>query len=282
MVRKMIVLSPQRPSRELSLVRPVQPPQASLRRSSSKRFVTTQPPAQSQSDEEPSARDRVITRHSDTESSTEPDASDIVVMPGPGGLIITSSDTEALAEFDKMLRMMMETSAMGTAEPTFFYLKYRKAAAAKELLESILSGTSSGGGGGGGGGLIGNVVSEVGGGLIGSLLGGGGGNSVSASGSSLTTGDVIINADPQLNILVIRANAVDLELCEQLLKIIDQPDSIISVRTRGEFAVIPVLSQDADVVASEIKAIFPDRIEGAGGGGGGNRGAPDPREFLLP
>ena len=204
-------------------------------------------------------------------------------MPGPGGLIITSTDTEALAEFDKMLRMMMDPTAMGSAEPTFFYLKYRKAAAAKELLESILSGTSSGGGGGGGGGLIGDMVSEVGGGLIGSLLGGGG-SSVSASGSSLTTGDVIVNADPQLNILVIRANAVDLELCEQLLKIIDQPDSIISVRTRGEFAVIPVATQDADVVASEIKAIFPDRIEGggaAGGGGGGGNRAPDPREFLA-
>ncbi len=75
---------------------------------------------------------------------------------------------------------------------------------------------------------------------------------------------------------------MDLELCEQLLKIIDQPESIISVRTRGEFAVIPVLSQDADTVATEIKALFPDRIEGAGGGGGNaNRGAPDPREFLA-
>ncbi|MCC6508396.1 MAG: hypothetical protein IT423_04770, partial [Pirellulaceae bacterium] len=45
---------------------------------------------------------------------------DIVVMPGPGGLIITSSDTEALAEFDKMLRMMMDSSSLGSAEPTFF------------------------------------------------------------------------------------------------------------------------------------------------------------------
>ncbi len=181
-----------------------------------------------------------------------------------------------------MLRMMMDSSSLGTAEPTFFYLKYRKAAAAKELLESILSGTSSSSGGGGGGGLIGNAISEVGGGLIGSLLGGGG-SSVSASGSSLTTGDVVINADPQLNILVIRANPVDLELCEQLLKIIDQPDSIISVRTRGEFAVIPVITQDADVVAAEIKGIFPDRIEGSGGGGGGGGGnrAPNPQEFWL-
>lgn len=260
-------------------------PKSTLRhRTSSTRFVTTQPPVPSPPDSEPRTRNRDVARSNIDDADAEGEAGDIVVMPGPGGLIITSSDTEALAEFDKMLRMMMDSTTMGSAEPTFFYLKYRKAAAAKELLESILSGTSSGGGGGGGGGLIGDMVSEVGGGLIGSLLGGGG-SSVSASGSSLTTGDVIVNADPQLNILVIRANAIDLELCEQLLKIIDQPDSIISVRTRGEFAVIPVVTQDADVVAAEIKAIFPDRIEGGGaagggGGGGGNR-APDPREFLA-
>lgn len=258
------------------------PKSTSRQRATSTRFVTTQPPT------EPIAEDRSPSESvrndipTDRESAAEAEAGDIVIMPGPGGLIITSSDTAALAEFDKMLRMMMEQS-LGSAEPTFFYLKHRKAAAAKELLESILSGTSSGGGGGGGGGgLIGNVVSEVGGGLIGSLLGSGGGG-VTASGSSLTTGDVIINSDPQLNLLVIRANPMDLELCEQLLKIIDQPDSIIDVRTRGEFAVIPVLSQDAEVIAAEIKGIFPDRIEGAGGaggGGGGNR-APDPREFLA-
>ena len=255
------------------------PPKSTSRlRTSYSRYITTQQTAESPTDDSPSPTDAKSPRAA---VETEGDASDIVIMPGPGGLIITSSDTEALAEFDKLLRMTMDSSALGTAEPTFFYLKYRKAAAAKELLESILSGTSSSGSSGGGGGLIGDMVSEVGGGLIGSLLGGGGG-SVSASGSSLTTGDVIINADPQLNILVIRANPMDLELCEQLLKIIDQPDSIISVRTRGDFAVIPVLSQDADTVAAEIKGIFPDRIESGGGSGGGNANrAPDPREFLA-
>ncbi len=175
-------------------------PKSTMRfRSSRPVYVTTQ---QGQV-EDPSPSETVVRNASGTAEGEE---GDIVIMPGPAGLIITSTDTEALAEFDKLLRMMMDQS-LGTSEPTFFYLKYRRAAAAKELLESILSGSSSSGSsGGGGGGLLGNVMSEVGGGLIGSLLGGGGGSSVSASGSSLTTGDVIINADPQLNILVIRAN----------------------------------------------------------------------------
>ncbi|MCC6507803.1 MAG: general secretion pathway protein, partial [Pirellulaceae bacterium] len=69
-------------------------------------------------------------------------------------------------------------------------------------------------------------------------------------------------------------------------KIIDQPDSPISVQTRGQIAVIPVMSQDAETVASEVKGLFTDRIDGGasggGGGGGASRGgAPDPRELIA-
>lgn len=249
------------------------------------RFVTTQstdsqsvpasePTSASQSTEDPRANDQPT---GDDVASTIGD--DIVIMPGPGGLIITSADVDALTEFDKIFRMLMEQSSLSSSEPTFFYLKYRRATAAKELLEAILSGSAQSSGGGGGG-LIGDMVSEVGGGLIGSLLGGGGG--ISASSASLTSGDVVINADPQLNIVIIRANASDLELCEQLLKIIDQPDSPISVQTRGQIAVIEVFSQDADAVATMVKGLFGDRIEGGGGGGGGGGSRqPDPREFLA-
>lgn len=239
-------------------------------------FVTTQSPAEPPAVQE-SASDAAPLPPDGQENMGD----DIVIMPGPGGLIITSGDIAALTEFDNIFRMLMEQSSLGSSEPTFFYLKYRKATAAKELLEAILSGTAaSSGSGGGGGGLIGDMVSEVGGGLIGSLLGGGGG--ISASGASLTTGDVIINADPQLNIIIIRANASDLELCEQLLKIIDQPDSPISVQTRGQIAVIEVFSQDAEAVATMVKGLFGDRIEGGGGsGGGGAARQPDPREFLA-
>ncbi len=261
-------------------------PKTSLRdRGQATRFVSTI--ISGQADEKSQADEKGQTDEKDGEGipPTEKDnkrpgkGDDIVIMPGPGGLIVTSGDAEALAEFDKLLQMLLQQTSVGSAEPTFFYLKYRKAAAAKELLEAILSGTTSSSGSGGGGGLIGDMVSEVGGGLIGSLLGGGGGG-IAASGASMTTGDVIINADPQLNILVIRANAVDLEFCEQLLRIIDQPDSPIAVQTRGQRAVIPVLSQDANDVAQIVKGLYGDRIEGGGGGGGGAQRAPDPREFI--
>ncbi|MGN6544737.1 MAG: secretin N-terminal domain-containing protein [Aureliella sp.] len=240
--------------------------------------------ADSPSEEQAQPAAALTAAKADDASSVED--SDIVIMPGPGGLIITSNDGQALAEFDNMLRMLVDQTATNSLEPTFYWLKYIRAAAAKELLESILSGTASSSSSSGGGGLIGDMVSEVGGGLIGSLLGSRGG--VGAGASSLTTGDVIIHADPRLNALIIRANAIDLELCEQLLKVFDQPDSPISVQTRGIIEVIPVTSQDADAVATMVKALFSDRIEGGGGGGGGggsNRGggggAPDPREIIA-
>ncbi|MFO1062866.1 MAG: secretin N-terminal domain-containing protein [Pirellulales bacterium] len=231
------------------------------------RLVTLQQPPAGEAGSAPEGR---------SDEATEGD-DEIVIMPGPGGLVITSNDEKALAQFDKLLRMMVDQGQLATAEPTFYYLKYIKASAAKELLEAILSGTTQQSSSGGGGGLLGNMMSEIGGGMIGSLLGSGGA-SVTSSGTSLTTGDVIITADPRLNFLVIRANPTDLDLCEQLLKIIDQDESPISLQTRGQIELIPVVSQNVDDVANTIRGIYGDRIEGAGGGGAQRQ--PNPQEII--
>ena len=244
-------------------------------------------PASSQPQEDRSPTDQPAQPGANSPATNEDNtapADDIVIMSGPGGLIVTSNDKEALAEFDQLLRLLVEQSSLGSSEPTFYWLKYIRAGAAKELLEAVLSGSSTAGSSsGGGGGLIGDMVSEVGGGLLGSLLGGGsGGGGIGVGGGSLTSGDVIINADPRLNALIIRANALDLELCEQVLKVIDQPDSPISVQTRGRIEVIPVISQDAEAVATMIKSLFSDRIEGGGSSGGGSsQRQPDPRELIA-
>jgi len=71
---------------------------------------------------------------------------DIIVMRGTNGLIITSEDKKALAQFESLMRMLAEQEATGTGEPTVFYLQYIRAQAASELLEGILNGQSSGGG----------------------------------------------------------------------------------------------------------------------------------------
>jgi hypothetical protein len=216
-----------------------------------------------------------------TAESTVEGNQDIVVMRGPSGLIITSEDPKALAQFEGLLRMLADQAATGTGEPTVFYLQYIKAAAAAELLEGILTGQSSGGGGGGGGGgLLGSMLGEMGGGLIGSLLGGGGGGLTGSTSSAkpLATGEVSIVPDPRLNALIVQANGADMQLVEQLLEVIDQEDSPLDVTTSGKPRLIPVLHQDAAEVAEIVKTLFADRMQQAAGGGGQRQ--PTPQEFI--
>ena len=214
--------------------------------------------------------------------SEEGVGSDIVIMQGPGGLIITSDDKEALERFDRMMRMISEQTNLGSSEPTVIYLKHIKAAAAKELLETIMSGSS--GSSSGGGSLLGDLAGGVmGGGMFGALLGGGGSSSSTSSPSSsgLASGDYSITSDPRLNALIIKASPQDMALCEELLKVIDQVESPISIETRGQVAMIPVMNQNVSDMLSMLKTLYGDRIEGAAGagGGGGNR-QPDPQAFI--
>ncbi len=211
------------------------------------------------------------------------EGSDIMVMQGPGGLIISSEDKDALAEFDSLLRLLADQAALGSGEPTVVYLRNITASAAKELLETVLSGSS---GSSGGGSLLGDVASSVlggfGGGLFGAMAGGGGDLLSSAEG--LASGDYTITADPRLNALIIKASPLDMSLIEQLLEVIDQVESPIAIETRGRVELIPVITQDVSQVLETIKGLYGDRIEGAGGnsggGGRGGGGQPNPAEII--
>ncbi len=226
------------------------------------------------------------------ESGDDTSANDIVIMQGPGGLIIQSEDKQALAEFDSLLRLLADQAAMGDSEPTIVYLQHRRADAAKELLEAILSGSSSSSGSSGGllGDMAGAVLGGFGGSMFGSMLGGSGGSSISSS-SGIASGDYTITADPWLNALVIKASPGDMQLIEQLLHVIDQAEGPLSIETQGQLAMIPVISQDVNQMLNMIKQLYGDRIEGnsggggaaggRGGGGGGGGGQPNPAEIIA-
>lgn len=222
----------------------------------------------------------------EVKASDEESQAPIIISDGPGGLMIRCDDTEALERFENLLRMIMEQSNLGGDKPEVVYLQNIKAAAAKELLENVLSGAASSGGSSGG--MLGDMATSVlggfGGGMLGSLLGGGGGGSTGAgSGSSagLATGDYSIVADPRLNALFVSASNQDRMLIEQILKVIDQPESPFPIETRGTTEMIPVITQDASAVLTTVKAVFGDRIEGnATRGGGGAGGQPNPAEIV--
>jgi hypothetical protein len=198
----------------------------------------------------------------------------IIISIGPSGVMIASEDTKALDEFEKLFTSLAGANVNNNAYPTIFYLKHAKADVVKELLESFFSGGSVSGDGGGNllGDLAGAAMGESGGGLVGSLLGGMGGGSIKPSGS------VKITSDPRLNALVVQASPADLDLLEELLKIIDQKGSPEEVLIAPKPRMIPLMNTDAEKMAEIVKSTFQNRLEASAGQGGGNQ--PNPMQLL--
>lgn len=221
------------------------------------------------------------------DDSQEP--ADIVVMQGPGGMIISSDDKESLERFESLWRLVAEQSSLSTNEPVVIYLRHIKAAAAKELLETTLSGTSSSSSGGGG--LLGDIGGTMFGGMggmMGALMGGGGGGDLVGSTQGMASGDYSIVADPRMNLLLVKAGPGDMQLIEQLLEVFDQSEGPFAIETRGQFASIPVITQNVSEVMSMVKGLYGDRIAGAAapggggaGGGGGQGGQPNPADIIA-
>jgi len=198
-----------------------------------------------------------------------PDGSgDIIITMTPGGMIVASDDPLALSDFEQMMRTLTDQSALSSAEPTVFWLRYAKATEAADLVTKILGGDT---GGDTGGGLAGSMLGELGGGMLGGLLGIGGGDSgSSATGSILTTtGSVSIVPDGRLNALIVQANAVDMQTIEMILEVVDREESPEDVRTTSKPQLIPVIYQSATDVANIVKAVYAERSGDQRGGGGG-------------
>jgi type II secretory pathway component GspD/PulD (secretin) len=247
-------------------------PKTTMMGKSRGKYVSYQPPG---------ADDEVDSQSDDATEEKTVIGDDIVILKGPTGLIVSSDDPEALAEFEQIARMLSDQMALAGAEPTVFFLRYVKAQAASELLQGILSGESSGGGGGGlFGNLAGNMLGGLGGNLVGGLLGGGGSGSSSATSSEgIASGEVTITPDPRLNSLIVQANPMDLELIEQLLKVIDQENGPLNVETQGKTHIIQINNANVEDVAKVVREVFADRIGGAQGAGAQRQ--PSPQEFIA-
>jgi type II secretory pathway component GspD/PulD (secretin) len=201
--------------------------------------------------------------------------SEIVVIGTPNGIMVRSDDMEALDQFEELVKIL-SPSTVGGKRYTVYYLKFAKAEIAATLLNQMLTGAPADTGGGGGG-LMGDLASQmigdIGGGLLGGLLGGGGG-----TGSALTSsGAASIIADPRLNALVVAATPRELDMIEQLLLVIDQPENPEGVSTMPPPRFIPVNNNSADAVATIVKQAFAGRIMGEGTGA---QRQPSPQDFI--
>ena len=194
----------------------------------------------------------------------------IVVIPGPGGLMIASQDTKALDDFEELLNTLAGEMMTGSTELTVFYLKHAKATVVAETLNRIFGGGAAGGSGAGatpaggpgaGGGMDG---------LLGAMMGG-------LDGLGITpTGSISITPDTRLNALIVQANAADVATVEQLLKILDQRESPEDVLAAPKARMIPVFNTQAEEIAEIVKEVYQDRLLS---GSGGRGGAPSPQQI---
>ena len=207
--------------------------------------------------------------------------SDIRIEFTPNGVLISSEDTQALDQFEEILRTVMGPATSPSGKKfTVYFLKHCKAEVARQLISDILGGTSSGGSGGGS--LVGDVASNLmggGGGILGALLGGGGGGDGGVVTTVQATGPVSIVADTRLNCLVVQALPVDVKLLEQLLKVIDREGSITDVETAGKPHILPIRYLEAEQVAGIVREAFSNRMASASGGQAGG-GQPNPVELI--
>jgi type II secretory pathway component GspD/PulD (secretin) len=200
----------------------------------------------------------------------------IVIAPGANGTIISSDDLEALDEFERLLSSAVSTSGTSGRQFAVFYLKYAEANTAAAVLGKVFGGSSGGTGGSLLGDIAGAAVGQAGGGLMGDLLGLGG---AAAAGSGFTSAGVSIVPDLRLNALIVYALQDDLDTVDQLLRILDQRIGPEKIEAGGKARLIPVYNTSATAVATVVKEVYKDRLEGSGGGGGGG-GQPNPEEFM--
>ena len=191
---------------------------------------------------------------------------EIVVAPGPGGLMIASDDLEALDAFEELVTALSDPVLFPDNDYTVFYLKFAKAESAAKLLNDLISGES-------GGGAAANSIADA---AFGSLLD-------AAAGALDTSGPLQIIPDGRINALIVRGQAADVELVRQLLTVVDQKHSPEDVQTQAAPRLIPVFNTSASDVANVIKEIYAKRISGSdsGGGQGGQGGRRQGMEQLM-
>ena len=197
----------------------------------------------------------------------------LVVVPGPGGLIVASDDPAVINDFKKLLGTLTSKPFRGSQpEYTVFYLRHARAAAAVEILRQIFHGSDSSGGNN----LVNSFTQRAlgnlggggfGGGMLQALMAGGGDEPMPtvSNGRGANGGVVEIYPEDRLNALFVQANATDIDTIEQLLKVIDQPDSPEEVTITPKPQMIYVVNSEAEDVANVVRSVYANRLETAAG-----------------
>jgi len=197
---------------------------------------------------------------------------DIQIKATEGGIVITSSDLDALDDMEDLILSQIGQQSE-VQKPTFFYLRHRYADEIAGFLGNYFGISGGDDGGGGGGGLVGDVLNNLGGGGTGDLLDSFLGGAEGGGASSILEGDVRFDTDPHFNtVYVTGATETDLIQINDVIELLDQPDSPQDPELLGRFFTIPIRHRDPEELKATIEVQLSDLIAPSGGGGegGGN------------
>ncbi|TWT65343.1 secretin N-terminal domain-containing protein [Allorhodopirellula solitaria] len=191
----------------------------------------------------------------------------------PRGLLLQSSDTEALDRFEELVRSISGPNEMTTTKPIIFYLQHIKADDALRMLTKLIDGGESAKESDAGT-LVNGYLSAQSSFVTGGYL------STAEGTLTLTSGSMTVVADTRLNRLIAQGSTTDISTVEDYLRIIDKQDGITDVLTHGQSRVIELDNIRASEAADVIRQSFASRVaseEGAGGGQSDGRRSSDPR-----
>ena len=219
--------------------------------------------------------ERVPATQEEVTSDTPKPKSPIVISRGPNGLMIASDDIAALDEFERQLNMLTGGLDSERTELTIFYLKHAKATVVAETLTKIIGSGTTGAATASEDSILGQLTGGALGSTVGSLL--------SLGAATLSpTGMLRITPEPRLNALIVEANATDLRTIEEVLKLLDLPESPEEILVNPRARLIPVYNMAADEVAEIVKGIFADKMQGASGrNNSGGNSPPSPADFFA-
>lgn len=210
----------------------------------------------------------------DAEPLVSADMAPIQCQVTPRGLLLHSSDPEALDRFEALVRVISGPKDVATTKPIIFYLQHTKADDALRMLTKLIDGGESAKESEAGT-LVNGYLSSQSSFLAGSYL------STAEGTLTLTSGAMTVVADTRLNRLIAQGTTTDITTVENYLRIIDKEDGITNVLTHGHSRVIELVNIRASEAADVIRQAFGSRVasdeKDAGGGSAAGRPSGDAR-----
>ncbi|MBN1588103.1 MAG: hypothetical protein JW888_01160, partial [Pirellulales bacterium] len=162
-------------------------------------------------------------------------------------------DVQALDELQKLIDTLQGGATSNEPKLTVFYLRNAEAKTVAERLNQLLAGTTPAASSGGKSdsaptGILGNL------GAAGTL------------GRITPSGPISITPDERLNALLVQAAPADVDMLEEVLRILDRRDSPEEIPAQPKPRLIPVVHTSASEIAQVVKDVYQEQLASSSGG----------------